>query len=133
MRRAGFLCRAGAFIGVAFGAALCLAGGAQAQSQAPAQAQTARAEVQAPAYDEATLEKFAIAAREIVTVRKEYEPLIRTAPNAEIAQALSEDARARIDAAFSTAGITPEQYLEIAQMAQTDTALRERIGEMLEE
>ncbi len=45
MRRAGFLCRAGAFIGVAFGAALCLAGGAQAQSQAPAQ--TARAEVQA--------------------------------------------------------------------------------------
>lgn len=43
MRRAGFLCRAGAFIGVAFGAALCLAGGAQAQ----AQAQTARAEVQA--------------------------------------------------------------------------------------
>jgi len=51
MRRAGFLCRAGAFIGVAFGAALCLAGGAQAQSQAPvqspAQAQTARAEVQA--------------------------------------------------------------------------------------
>lgn len=51
MRRAGFLCRAGAFIGVAFGAALCLAGGAQAQaqsqSQSPAQAQTARAEVQA--------------------------------------------------------------------------------------
>lgn len=51
MRRAGFLCRAGAFIGVAFGAALCLAGRAQAQaqsqSQAPAQAQTARAEVQA--------------------------------------------------------------------------------------
>jgi len=45
MRRAGFLCRAGAFIGVAFGAALCLAGGAQAQ--APAQAQTARAEMQA--------------------------------------------------------------------------------------
>ncbi len=94
---------------------------------------SARAEVQAPVYDEATLEKFAIAAREIVTVRKEYEPLIRTAPNAEIAQALSEDARARMDAAFSTAGITPEQYLEIAQAAQTDTALRERIGEMLEE
>ena len=47
MRRAGFLCRAGAFIGVAFGAALCLAGGAQAQSQSPALAQTARAEVQA--------------------------------------------------------------------------------------
>jgi len=47
MRRAGFLCRAGAFIGFAFGAALCLAGGAQAQAQAPAQAQTARAEVQA--------------------------------------------------------------------------------------
>jgi Skp family chaperone for outer membrane proteins len=51
MRRAGFLCRAGAFIGVAFGAALCLAGGAQAQAQSPApaqaQAQTARAEVQA--------------------------------------------------------------------------------------
>jgi len=45
MRRAGLLCRAGACIGVAFGAALCLAGGAQAQSQAPAQ--TARAEVQA--------------------------------------------------------------------------------------
>ena len=45
MRRAGFLCRARAFIGVAFGAALCLAGGAQAQSQAPAQ--TARAEAQA--------------------------------------------------------------------------------------
>jgi len=43
MRRAGFLCRAGAFIGVAFGAALCLAGGAQAQ----APAQTARAEAQA--------------------------------------------------------------------------------------
>ena len=48
-------------------------------------------------------------------------------------QALSEDARARMDAAFSTAGITPGQYLEIAQAAQTDTALRERIGEMLEE
>ena len=45
MRRAGFFCRAGAFIGVAFGAALCLAEGTQAQAQA--QAQTARAEVQA--------------------------------------------------------------------------------------
>ena len=112
----------------------CLLLSGQALMSAPAGlTMSAWAEGQVPTYDEATLEKFAIAAREVVAVRKEYEPLIRTAPNAEVAQALSEDARARMDAAFSTAGITPGQYLEIAQAAQTDTALRERIGEMLEE
>ena len=112
----------------------CLLLSGQALMSAPAGlTMSAWAEGQVPTYDEATLEKFAIAAREVVAVRKEYEPLIRTAPNAEVAQALSEDARARMDAAFSTAGITPKQYLEIAQAAQTDTALRERIGKMLEE
>lgn len=93
----------------------------------------ALAQGQSGGVDEATLEKFAVAAREVVAVRQEYEPLIRTAPNAEMAKALSEDARAKMDAAFASAGITPQRYLEIAQAAQTDAALRERIQKMLKD
>jgi hypothetical protein len=85
------------------------------------------------AYDDATLVQFAGAAKEIVALRQKYEPALQSAPNETMANALIEEARNLMDKAITDSGMSRERYLEIATAAQTDPALRERIGALLEQ
>ncbi len=100
----------------------------QASPEGPQLAQSGAA-----TFDDATLKQFAGAAKEIVALRRQYEPALQSAPNEAMASALIEEARALMDKAITDSGMTRERYIEIATAAQTDPALRERIGALLEE
>ena len=87
-----------------------------------AQSQTAPAPV-----DEAQVAVFVTAAKSIVALRRQYEPRLAAAGSQAEADALIEEARVLMATAITDAGITVENYLAIANAAQADPALRQRI------
>jgi len=87
-----------------------------------AQAQTAPAVI-----DEAQLEIFVTAARSIVSLRRQYEPRMAAARSQVEVDALTQEARGLMATAITDAGISVENYLAIANAAQSDPALRTRI------
>ena len=87
-----------------------------------AQAQTAPSPV-----DEAQLSIFVTAAKSIVALRRQYEPRLAAAGSQAEADALIQEARGLMSTAISAAGIPIENYMAIANAAQSDPALRQRI------
>lgn len=77
--------------------------------------------------DEPTMEAFVKAAKEVVALRKQYEPLLQKAESQEAVQKLVEEARGLMNAAITESGMTVEEYTGIAQAAQADPTLRARI------
>lgn len=78
-------------------------------------------------YDEATIDKFVQAARQVVALRKQYEHRLEAAPTKEAAQKLVDEARVLMSAAIAGAGFTDAEYMEIARTAQADPTLRARL------
>lgn len=78
-------------------------------------------------YDAATIDQFVKAARQIVALRKQYEPRLEAAPTKESAQKLLDEARGLMSAAIARAGFTDAEYMEIARAAQADPTLRARV------
>jgi hypothetical protein len=78
-------------------------------------------------YDAATIDQFVKAAREVVELRKQYEPRLEAAPTKEAAQKLLNEARGLMSAAIAGAGFTDAEYMEIARAAQADPTLRARV------
>lgn len=78
-------------------------------------------------YDEATIDNFVKAARQVVALRKQYEPKLEAAPTKEAAQTLVDEARGLMSAAIASAGFTDAEYMEIARTAQADPTLRARL------
>jgi len=78
-------------------------------------------------YDEATMDNFVTAARQVVELRKQYEPKLEAAPTKEAAQKLVDEARGLMSAAIAGAGFTDAEYMEIARAAQADPTLRARV------
>ena len=67
------------------------------------------------------------AAKSIVALRRQYEPRLAAAGSQAEADALIQEARGLMSTAISDAGITIENYMAIANAAQSDPALRQRI------
>ncbi|WP_238547739.1 DUF4168 domain-containing protein [Meridianimarinicoccus roseus] len=112
----------------AAGLSLALAGGvapfaALAQESAQAEA--------ADRYDDATLERFVLAALEVGAVRQAYVPRVQGAANEEEARAIAEDARSEMQAAVEQVdGMSVDTYVEIGEAATDDEALAARITEI---
>lgn len=87
-----------------------------------AQAQTAPSPV-----DEPQLEIFVTAAKSIVALRRQYEPRLAAAGSQAEADALIQEARGLMATAITDAGISVDNYMAIANAAQSDPALRQRI------
>ena len=87
-----------------------------------AQAQTAPSPV-----DEAQVAIFVTAAKSIVALRRQYEPRLAAAGSQAEADALIQEARGLMATAITDAGISVENYMAIANAAQEDPALRQRI------
>ncbi|MBT5944046.1 MAG: DUF4168 domain-containing protein [Rhodospirillaceae bacterium] len=104
---------------------------ANAGSVAPANAVTgvelAQAQAAPAAVDEAQLEIFVTAAKAIVALRRQYEPRLAAAGSQAEADALIQEARGLMATAITDAGISVDNYMAIANTAQTDPALRKRI------
>ena len=87
-----------------------------------AQAQTVPAPV-----DEAQLAIFVTAAKSIVALRRQYEPRMAAAGSQAEADALMQEARGLMANAITDAGISIDNYMAIANAAQADPELRQRI------
>ena len=79
------------------------------------------------AVDDAALETFVTAARAIVALRRQYEPRLAAASSEAEAQALIDEARGLMAIAITDTGISVDEYLAIANAAQSDPVLRQRI------
>ncbi|MDP2716999.1 DUF4168 domain-containing protein [Rheinheimera sp.] len=113
-------------------ASLTLSGAAVAQqTAAQPQAQTQAA---APAQQQTTVEltdanllKFSVAMDSIQQVGTKYESKFKAAETPEQAQQVQQEAQGEMVKAVQSAGLTAEQYNAIAQQAQQDEALRNKI------
>ena len=82
-------------------------------------------------YNEATINNFVTAARQIVELRKSYEPRLQAAESKEAAQKLVDEARGLMLVAIKGVGFTQKEYAEIARTAQADPTLRARVESLI--
>ena len=112
-------------------AGLTMAGTAQlAQAQAnPAatQANPAQMQQQASNFNDATLLKFSMAMEGVQQVGSKYEAEFQNADDATEAQKIQQAAQQEMVEAVQASGLTTEEYNQIAQQAQQDEELRNRI------
>lgn len=109
-------------------AGLTLSGAALAQQTATeAPAQAAAAQQTTVDLSDANLLKFSVAMDSIQKVGAEYEGKFQAAETPEQAQQVQQEAQAEMVKAVEAAGLTADEYNAIAQQAQQDEALRNKI------
>jgi hypothetical protein len=114
-------------------AGLTTAGTAQlAQAQAnPATVQAqAQPQVQMKNFDDVTLLKFSMAMEGVQQVGSNYEAEFQNAEDAAEAQKIQQAAQQEMEEAVQSSGLSIAEYNQIAQQAQQDEQLRNRILEM---
>jgi len=82
-------------------------------------------------YNEATINNFVTAARQIAELRKSYEPRLQAAESKEAAQKLVDEARGLMLVVIKGVGFTQKEYAEIARTAQADPTLRARVEALI--
>jgi len=82
-------------------------------------------------YNEATINNFVTAARQILELRKSYEPRLQAAESKEAAQKLVDEARGLMLVVIKGVGFTQKEYAEIARTAQADPTLRARVEALI--
>lgn len=91
------------------------------------------AHAQGNSYSEPQLQSFAQAYRAIVILSREYAPKLKAAENIEQAEALNKEAQGKMVAAINQAGLTKEQYQQIATSLKDNPQLVEKINAMLQQ
>ncbi|WOX04428.1 DUF4168 domain-containing protein [Microbulbifer pacificus] len=84
------------------------------------------------AVTDAQLQKFADAYRSIVTLSQEYAPKIKTAADAAAAEAINVEAQAKMLAAVEGAGLSKDEYQNIATQLRNDPALLQKVNDILQ-
>ncbi|MFI2812900.1 MULTISPECIES: DUF4168 domain-containing protein [Microbulbifer] len=115
--------------------AICIAALSLVLALSAAHAQNGEAgaaSARAASYSEPKLESFANAYRSIVILSREYAPKLKAAENIEQAEALNKEAQGKMVAAIQQAGLTKEEYQQIAASLKDDPKLVERINGMLQ-
>lgn len=109
-------------------AGLTMAGTAQlAQAQANPASPQAQMQQQASNFNDATLLKFSMAMEGVQQVGSKYEAEFQNAEDATEAQKIQQAAQQEMVEAVQASGLTTEEYNQIAQQAQQDEELRNRI------
>jgi GTP1/Obg family GTP-binding protein len=100
-----------------------------------AQAQgTAQPVAQAAAkYTQPKLEQFANAYRSIVILSQEYAPKLKAAADIQAAEAINQEAQGKMVSAIQDAGLSKEEYQQIATSLKSDPSLVERVNKILQE
>ncbi|MEW5248315.1 DUF4168 domain-containing protein [Microbulbifer sp. 2201CG32-9] len=98
---------------------------------AAVQAQTT--EAKAPAYSEPKLQQFASAYQAIVVLSREYAPKLQAAADIQEAEAINREAQGKMVAAINQAGLSKEEYQQIAASLRNNPALLERVNKILQQ
>lgn len=125
--------------GVAIAAALgiaMLAPTALAQSQpaAPPQAPAQNAAAQpstGPAPSDTELKNFAGAVVDVQHIQQSMQPELAAAKTPDARTKLQQSAEKKMEAAVQSHQLTPQRYVQIANLAQTDDSVRTKIQKLL--
>ncbi|HMP61635.1 MAG TPA: DUF4168 domain-containing protein [Phenylobacterium sp.] len=104
---------------------------AQAQQAAPPPAQAATATAGASVSDE-KVESFAVAMVQVSQLNETYSAQLQAAADDAARSEIQQRAATEMAQAVEQAGISPEEYNQIAQQAQGDAELRARIGQAMQ-
>lgn len=111
----------------------------QAQGQQGQQGQQQEAQPmpqqqqEAPDVSDEQIEQFVDAYINLSDVREDYTTRVQEAEDQEEAQAIQEEANEAMTAAIEDAGLSMEEYQEVAMAINADSEIRERVTSMLEE
>lgn len=109
-------------------------GQAQGQQGQQQEAQPMPQEQQeAPDVSDEQIEQFVDAYINLSDVREDYTTRVQEAEDQEEAQAIQEEANEAMTAAIEDAGLSMEEYQEVAMAINADSEIRERVTSMLEE
>lgn len=86
-----------------------------------------------PDVSEEQIEAFAQAYVQLSQVREEYTARVQAAENQEQARELQQEANDAMTAAIEEAGLSVEEYQQVALAINANAELRERVTEMLSE
>lgn len=113
--------------GIALGPALAVTASAQ-------EAQPAVPAIEAPGFTEEKLRSFAVAYLQVDAINNNYLPQVEAAATPEEQQQLREEAAQQmVDAVEQSDGITPAEYGEIIQAAQSDAELAQQLSAIIAE
>lgn len=108
---------------------------AQAQTQQPTPAAASGNQAAPQAASDITDEQvnsFALAMNQVSSLNQKYSAQIQGASDDTARAELQQKAASEMSQAVQQAGITPEEYNQIAQAAQGDAELRARIGQAMQ-
>jgi hypothetical protein len=108
---------------------------AQAQTQQPTPAEAPGNQAAPQATSDITDEQvnsFALAMNQVSSLNQKYSAQIQGASDDTARAELQQKAASEMSQAVQQAGITPEEYNQIAQAAQGDAELRARIGQAMQ-
>lgn len=115
--------------------ALCVAPAAFAQNAtagAGVTAETPAGAAGASAFSDTQINGFASAMNDVQSLNDEYAPRLASESDAAAKAELQTEMNSKMTAAVEGAGITAQEYNQIAAAAQTDAALRSRIGQAMQ-
>ena len=112
-----------------FGALAC-ATVAQAQTAPAAPAGATQPASATSAFTDDELKAFGGAMKEVSTINAEYSPKMASADGPTKAT-LQKEMIGKMGAAVQASGLTPQKYNEISTAVEKDTALRQRLTEVL--
>ncbi|MBA4793456.1 MAG: DUF4168 domain-containing protein [Phenylobacterium sp.] len=116
-------------IALASALAIGLAAPALAQTAAPSQApQPQRSAPGASSFSDDQVQSFAVAMNAVGELNKKYAGKLQSASGEQERQQVQQQAANEMGQAVTEAGITPQEYNQIAEAAQQDAELRARIG-----
>ncbi|MEW6018532.1 MAG: DUF4168 domain-containing protein [Pseudomonadota bacterium] len=84
------------------------------------------------AFTDAQVTSFANAMNDVQSLNNSFAPRVQAATDAEAKAQLQREMGAQMTTAVEAAGLSTEEYNQIAAAAQTDQALRARIGQAMQ-
>lgn len=99
---------------------------------AQAQSDAGQASAQKVSFSEPQLQQFADAYRSIVILSREYAPKLKAAADIEEAEALNKEAQGKMIKAIQNAGLSKDEYQQIATGLKSDPSLVERVNKILQ-
>jgi len=128
----GRLNRAGVAVAMALGTAM-LAPAALAQTQPatpPQQAAGSQADA-GPAPNDTELKNFAQAIVEVQSIKDSLQPQLAAAPSPDARTKLQQSGEKKMEAAVESHQLSPQRYVQIANLVQTDSTVRAKVQKLL--
>jgi hypothetical protein len=100
--------------------------------QAPPQGNAAASQAETgPAPNDTELKNFAGAAVDVQDIRQSLQPQIAAAPTADARTKLQQSGEKKMEAAVESHQLSPQRYVQIANLVQTDTSVRAKVQKLM--